>query len=162
MRSDQFSLLSELGDGGQIARVAHVGGLVPALKACMQRTLAAVTPSLSRAQLVDRMNEIASMNGVKITTGRTRLLTTNILDKWLAPHDTDDVPPIAALEVFMLAVNSFEPLNVLAEFNGCTLLAREEVPFYEYGKATFENKERTKRLRKLENDLADSRKRTGR
>lgn len=163
MQTSQLLLFPESGGGGQglgsSTRAEHVGGLGAALKACMQQTLASAAPFMSRAQLVDRMNEIAKRNGVKITTGRTRLLTTNILDKWLAPNDSDDMPPILAVEVFMLAVGSFAPLGLWAEFNGCKLLSSEEILFFEYGKAKYEGKERSRQLRRLENDLADTRKR---
>lgn len=156
--SYQLSLFSESGSGGQHIRVEHVGALVPAVKSAMQRALAAASPPLSRAQVVDRMNAIADRYGVKLTTGRARLLTIHILDKWLAPNDTDDVPPLAALEIFMLAVQSFEPLECFAEFNGCKLLTPDEGVFYEYGKAKFEAKERARKLKRLEEDLAEGRK----
>lgn len=162
MNNYQHSLFSftDQGEGSQKATAtAHmrIGGLASTLKACMQQTLTTAAPYLSRAQLVDRMNEIAKQNGVKITTGRTRLLTTNILDKWLAPNDTDDIPPLMAVEVFMLAVGSLAPLEFLAEFHGCKLLDPDEVLLFEYGKAKFESKERARKLRRLENDLAETR-----
>ncbi|WP_285906415.1 hypothetical protein [Pseudodesulfovibrio pelocollis] len=162
MSSYQLSLFSESGGGSQktcSSALMHVGGLTAALKACMQSALASAAPHLSRAQLVDRMNEIARQSGVKITSGRTRLLTANILDKWLAPNDTDDIPPLMAVEVFMLAIGNFAPLGLLAEFHGCKLLTPEEALLYEYGKAKFESKERTRQLRKLESELVDTHKR---
>jgi len=162
MQSYQLSLFSDFGGRGQgssSSMIGHVGGLTAALKACMQSTLASAAPHFSRAQLVDRMNQIAKQNGIKVTTGRTRLLTTNILDKWLAPNDADDIPPLMAVEVFMLAVGSLAPLEMLAEFHGCKLLTPDETLLFEYGKAKFESKERSRQLRKLENDIADTHKR---
>ncbi len=157
MKAEQLSLFSEFGGGSHNSSSAlHLGGLSSTLKASMQRALASAAPHLSRAQLVDRMNEIAKYHGVKITTGRTKLLTTNILDKWLAPNDTDDMPPILAVEVFMMAIGSFAPLEAFAEFNGCKVMGPDEVAFYEYGKAKFESKERAKELRMLENKLSTS------
>ncbi len=123
----------------------------------MQRTLAAAAPSLSRAQLVDRMNEIARLQGIKITSGRSKVLTEPILEKWLAPNDTDDVPPIAALAVFMAAVGSFEPLKVWAELCGCKLVSPDEIPVLLYGKEKLEAKERARRIKRLEEDIADRR-----
>lgn len=157
--SYQLSLFSESSGGGPFIRHAraHAGGLVPVLKASMQRALAAATPSLSRAQLVDRMNDIARQQGIKITAGRSRVLTESIVEKWLAPNDMDDVPPLAALEIFMLAVGSFEPLKVWAEFNGCMLVSPDEIPVLMYGKEKLEAKERARRLKRLEEEIADRR-----
>lgn len=154
----QLSLFSESDGSGYSTRAMHVGGLVPSLKACMQRALAAAVPSLSRDQLVDRMNAIAKQHGLKITVGRSRVLTLAVLEKWLAPNDQDDVPPILAFEVFMLALGNFDPLQVLAEFNGCKLITEEEIPFYEYGKEKFEAKENAKRIKRLEDNLIERRK----
>jgi hypothetical protein len=156
--SYQLSLFSESGGGGQILRAEHVGALVPAVKSAMQRALAAAVPPLSRAQVVDRMNAIAERHGVKLTTGRARLLTIHILDKWLAPNDRDDEPPLKALEVFMLAVQNLEPLECLAEFNGCKLLTPDEYDFYKYGKAKFEAKEHARHMRRMEENIAERRK----
>lgn len=151
----QFSLLSELGNGDQLGKIEHVGAFVPAIKSAMQRALAAASPPVSRIQLVERMNAIAGKYGVKLTTGRTRLLSIHILDKWLAPNDPDDMIPLVALEVFMLAIRNFEPLKCLAEFNGCKILTPEENLFYEYGKAKFAAKEQARKLKRLEEDLAE-------
>ena len=104
------------------------------------------------------MNDIARQTGSKITGGRARVLTLSVLEKWLNPNDQDDEPSIRAFEVFMLALDNFEPLRTLAEFNGCKLITENEIPFYEYGKAKFEAKERARQLKRLEDDLADRRK----
>lgn len=154
----QLSFLTELDGGGCSRRAMHMSGLVPSLKACMRSALAAAVPSLSREQLVDRMNSIAKRHGFKITVGRGRVLTLAVLEKWLAANDPDDVPPLEAIQVFMLALNTMEPLAVLAEMNGCKLITEEEIPFYDYGKAKFEAKERARQLKRLEEDITDKRK----
>lgn len=156
--SYQLSLLNELDGGGCSKRAMHMAGLMPSLKSCMQRSLAAAVPPLSREQLVDRMNAIARQSGVKITVGRGRVLTLAVLEKWLAPNDTEDMPPMAAFQVFMLALGNFEPLRMLAEFNGCKLITEDEIQYYEYGKAKFEAKERARQLKRLEDSLSDRRK----
>jgi hypothetical protein len=153
----QLSLLSELDGDGCSTRALHMAGLMPSLKSCMQRTLAAAVPSLSREQLVDRMNAIAKQYGVKITMGRGRVLTLAVLEKWLNANDFDDEPSIRAFQVFMLALGSVEPLRVLAEFNGCKLVSPEEIPFLLYGKEKLEAKERARRLKRLEEDIIDRR-----
>ena len=149
----QLSLFTELDGSGCSTRAMRMAGLMPSLKSCMQRSLAAAVPSLSRDQLVDRMNAIAKRYGVKITVGRGRILTLAVLEKWLNPNEFDDEPPIKAFQVFMLALGTLEPLRLLAEFNGCKLITKEEIPFYEYGKTKFEVKAQNKRLRRIEENL---------
>ncbi len=151
--SYQLSLFSEQDSSSYSASSLRIGGLVPSLKACMQRALAATVPALSRDQLVDRMNAIAKQNGVKLTVGRGQVLTLAVLEKWLAVNDPYDVPPIPAFVVFMLAVGSFEPLCMLAELNGCKVITEAQNVFYEYGKEKFEAKYNAKRLKALENQL---------
>ena len=154
--SYQLSLLtSELDGGGCSNRAMHMAGLMPSLKSCMQRSLAAAVPPLSREQLADKMNAIAKRHGLKITVGRGRVLTLAVLEKWLNPNDFDDVPPLAAVQVFMLALGTMEPLRLLAEFNGCKLISAEEAKLYEYGKAKFEARERSRKLKRLEDELSD-------
>ena len=104
------------------------------------------------------MNAIAKRYGYKITVGRGRVLTLPVLEKWLNANDFDDEPPIKAFQVFMLALDSLDPLRLLAEFNGCKLITEDEIPFYEYGKAKFEARERARQLKRLEEDIADKRK----
>jgi hypothetical protein len=154
--SYQLSLLtSELDGGGFSNRAMHMAGLMPSLKSCMQRSLAAAVPPLSREQLVDKMNAIAKRYGYKITVGRGRVLTLAVLEKWLNPNEIDDDPPIKAFQVFMLALGSLEPLRLLAEFNGCILITSDEARFYRYGKAKYEAKERAGELKQLEKDIAN-------
>ena len=157
--SYQLSLLSELDGSDQSQRALHMAGLMPSLKSCMRQALAAAVPPLSREQLVDRMNIIAKRYGFKITVGRGRVLTLAVLEKWLVANDPDDMPPLAAIQVFMLALGNVSLLGLLAEFNGCKLVTEEEIPFFEYGKARFEAKERARHLKRLEDNIADRQKR---
>ena len=108
-RAYQLSLFDEPGNATQ---VAHIAGLVPSLKAAMQRTLLAVNPPLAREQLVYRMNGLAKLAGAKITPDKSRVLSLAVIEKWLAPNDRDHVPSLEALEVFMLAVDSREPHSI--------------------------------------------------
>ena len=142
-----------MGDDSQTTRAIHVAGLVPFVKAAMQRALAAVTPPLSREQLVDRMNAIAKQAGAKITPDKTRLLTLATLEKWLAPNDTEHVPSLVALEVFMLAVDSRAPLDVLVSLHGYRLISPEQVKILEYGQAKLAAKRAGRAMRRLEEEI---------
>ncbi len=140
-------------DGDRISRVMHVAGLLPSVKAAMQRALNAVTPPLSREQLVDRMNEIARIAGAKITSDKSRALTLATLEKWLSPNDAEHFPSLPALEIFMIAVNSRAPLDVLAAVHGFRLIGPEEVKVLEYGKARLASKRAGDALRRLEREI---------
>ena len=149
----QLSLPTELDSGGNLHRASHIGGLLPCLKASMRNALAAAVPPLSREQLVDRMNSIARIQAVKITSGRSRVLTLDVLEKWLASNNHDDKPGIEAFVVFMLALNNFEPLNALVALSGCSILPPEEMAVWKYGKAKLKAKETAKQVKLLEDTL---------
>lgn len=142
-----------MGDDSQTTRAIHVAGLVPSVKAAMQRALAAVTPPLSREQLADRMNAIAKQAGAKITSDKSRLLTLATLEKWLCPHDTEHVPSLVALEVFMLAVNSRAPLDVLVSLHGYRIIGPEQIKVLEYGQAKLAAKSAGRAMRRLEEEI---------
>ena len=151
----QLSLFSELGGGRMSAPEGHAGGILPLIKHRMKSALAAAVPPLSREQLVDRMNAIAKREHLKITVSKGSL-TPAILDKWLAPNEPD-LPPLPGLEVFMLALGDLGPLEALAEFHGYRMLSPEELLFYEFGKAKFEARERSRRMKRLEESIMESR-----
>lgn len=149
--------LSLLGDDSQTTRVFRVGGLVSSAKAAMRRALAAVTPPLSREQLVDRMNALAKRAGVKITSDKSRTLSLATLEKWLSTNDHDHFPSIEALEIFMIAVDSAEPLSVLADMHGYRLISHEESKILDYGKATLAAKKAGKTAKRLEEEIGNVR-----
>lgn len=148
---------SELDGDGMSAPKGHAGGILPLIKQRMKSAIAAAVPPLSRAQLVDRMNEIAERENLKITVSKGPL-TPAILDKWLAPREPD-LPPLPAMSVFMQALGDFGLLEALAEFHGFRLLSPEEALFYEFGKAKFEKREQSRRIKRLEESIMENRKR---
>ncbi|MGJ3523819.1 hypothetical protein ACR4XJ_12430 [Nitratidesulfovibrio sp. D1] len=72
-------------------KAARLAGLNVTLKASVQRALASC--GLSRAQVVDRMNALASEAGVRLTTGNARQLSFATPGKWLNPADREHPPP---------------------------------------------------------------------
>ena len=87
--------------------------IVPKLKACMVQCLA--ESSLSREQIVDRMNRLLSEAGINIT------ITKSSLDKWVSLSSTAHLIPLRLLPVFCRAVGSIEPMSVLAAPLGAVL-----------------------------------------
>ena len=148
-------LLPNRGGDSRAPNLMHVAGLLPSVKAAMQRALNAVTPPLSREQLVDRMNELAKQSGTKITSDKSRVLTLAMLEKWLAPNETNYFPSLPALEIFMIAVGSREPLDVLAAIHGYRLISPDEIKILEYGKAILASKKAGAAMRRLEKEIND-------
>lgn len=132
---------------------ARLAGLNATLKASMQRAVASC--GLSRAQVVDRMNALASDSGVKLTTGNARLLSPATFDKWLNPADREHLPSVLALEVFCLAVGSVQPLAQLLGLLGCGVMTAEDKRLRDYGHVCWETKRRRKAVRQLEMELED-------
>jgi hypothetical protein len=145
--------LPEMGDGIQALKVMHVAGLLPSVKAAMQRALNAVTPPMSREQLVDRMNELAKQSGAKITADKSRTLSVATVEKWLSTSDLEHFPTLPALEIFMIAVGNRAPLDVLASLHGCRLISPEDVKVLEYGRARLASKRAGDKLRRLEKEI---------
>lgn len=146
-------LLPKLDEGVQPTRVMHVAGLLPSIKAAMRRALNAAIPALSREQLVDRMNDLAKLAGTKITSGKSRSLSLATLEKWLSVKDLEHFPTLPALEIFMIAVNSREPLDVLASIHGYRLISPEEAKILEYGKTKLALKRAGDKMRRLEKEI---------
>lgn len=134
-------------------KAARLAGLNATLKASMQRALASC--GLSRAQVVDRMNALASEAGVRLTTGNARQLSSATLDKWLNPADREHLPSVLALEVFCLAIGSVQPLSQLLGLLGCGVMTTEDKRLRDYGHVCWETKRRRKTVRQLEMELED-------
>ena len=58
-----------------------------------------------------------------------------------------------ALEVFMLAVDSRAPLDVLASLHGYRLISPEQAKILEYGQAKLSAKRAGRAMRRLEEEI---------
>ena len=66
------------------------------------------------------------------------------------------MPSLEALEIFMLSVESWEPLNVLVAVRGYRPINTEEAWILEYGKATLAAKKAGKAARRLEEEIGNA------
>lgn len=130
---------------------AQAPGLVPMVKTAMRD--AARDSNLSREQILDRMNGIAMVAGVRLTIGNASALSQATLDKWLNPADREHVPGILAVNVFCAAVANHAPLEAQLAAHGLEMLKAEDVFHRDYGRACLAEKEARKLKRKLESQL---------
>jgi hypothetical protein len=119
--------------------------------------IAAKNCALSREQIVDAMNEIISLEGLR-TRGRDGKLTKAILDKWLAP-EAEDVIPLKLLAAFCRITNSLSPLQTLAAPLGAKVIGQAEQLLLEFGRAQVNEREARRRKRRLSEEYEELKKR---
>jgi hypothetical protein len=122
----------------------------PLIKAAMNR--AAKRCGLSREHIVDKMNEIAGMGGYRLNRN-ARLLSLDVLEKWLNPAERDYVPSHNALQVFMAATGDTEPLQVAAGIQGFALVGGDDLKILKAAKIEREIQDLKRQKRRLEQEL---------
>lgn len=122
---------------------------VPRLKAAMREALKKCR--LSREQVVEEMNRLASLEGLT-TGGRSQKVTVPLLDKWVA-ESAEHVIPLKFLPIFCEAVGDYGALSVLAGCLGLALIGEEERKLLEWAKLEVERRKALKRARKLAEEL---------
>lgn len=132
-------------------RTGNLAGLVPALRAAMNRT--AGVDEEGRKLLVDRINSLASAAGIRLTAGNARSVSKDTLDKWLSPGDRDHTPSILAVCAFCLATKTAEPLRVLLRAIGLDVMDQEDQKLRDYGRACLNARAAAKKKRKLEEEI---------
>lgn len=131
---------------------APLAGAMPAIKAAM-RAVAGAPEGEGRKALPDKINAVASASGVKLTTGNTRSISKDTLDKWLSPSDESHPPSLLAVLAFCLATESPAPLRAMLRPLGLDIMTEEDRKLCEYARTLIEQKKMRKRLRKLEDEL---------
>lgn len=138
---------------------AHLAGLLPAVRGAMRRA-AGAEDGEGRKSLPDTINTIAISGGVRLTTGNSKAITKDILDKWLSPSDTSHPPSITAVVVFCLATGDMTPLKLILKAAGLHVVTEEDMKDVAYGRACrmeleakHMEREAKKMKRRLEEDL---------
>lgn len=78
-----------------------LSGAMPSIKAALRR-VAGDENSEGRKLLVDKINKIARISGVKLTGGNVRAISKDTPDKWLSPSDESHPPSVVAILAFAL------------------------------------------------------------
>lgn len=106
---------------------------------------------LSREQILDRMNELATINSIYlVSNGKLKMDT---FEKWLNPNDLSRQMPISALPVFCFAVGDASPIDVLAVPVGAKVVEPKEYNLLKWARAYFRARDARKIMRKLETGL---------
>lgn len=126
---------------------AALVGLIPAVRSAINS--AAGQDEEGRKMLVDRLNNLASQSGVRLTAGNARIISKDTLDKWLSPSDKEHTPSILAVAAICIATKDAGAIRVLARACGLDVITREERDLLEYGKATIDGESARKRRRQI-------------
>ena len=130
--------------------IAYIAGFTSLVKASMN-SAAAASP-YSRQQILERMNMLTARAGKRLTSGKAKSISIDTLEKWLNP-ESDAVPTLLALEVFMQAANTVEPLKSWLQLHNCALMTPQDEMLRDLGKTKLAQKRHAERARELENKL---------
>lgn len=129
----------------------NLAGVMPSVKAAMRRI--AGEGDECRKGLVDKLNEITAHAEVRLTTGNSKFISLDTLNKMLSPSDTSHPASVLFILVFCKATKDYTPLRLIAQAVGFDLMGEEDRKFRDYGKATLEEKAARKRKKQLEERL---------
>lgn len=129
---------------------AQAASLVAQTKKVMH--LCVEESKLSRKQLVERMNGMALMAGVRLTAGNSKSLRLATLDKWLNAKDREYIPGLLALNIFCGALDDARPLAVQLELHGIQIMSPDDVWERDYGRVIQRERAIKKERRKLEKE----------
>lgn len=122
---------------------------IPRVKEAMRQALKA--SSLSREQVVDRMNAIARAEGLS-TNGKARQVTADMLDKWVADSG-EHLIPWKLLPIFCFVVENITPLHALAAPIGVSVIDKEDALLLQWAKAEMNGRKLKKQQRQLQERL---------
>lgn len=110
------------------------------LKVSMQEAIRG--SGLSRGQMADEMNRLASVAGMEAH------ITETILDKWVARGSKCHVIPVRYLPIFCQAAGSISPLKALLP-PGSEIISGEDVSFLRWARAEAERRKISKKARQF-------------
>ena len=134
-----------------------LSGAMPSIKAALRR-VAGDENSEGRKLLVDKINKIARISGVKLTGGNVRAISKDTLDKWLSPSDESHPPSVVAILAFCLATQNITPLRVMLRVAGLDVMTEEDRLYAEIGRRSVEAKRKNaeaKKARRLIQELEE-------
>jgi hypothetical protein len=112
---------------------------------------AAKNSRLSREQILDRMNELATVHGIHlVSNGRLKMDT---FEKWLNPNDLGRQMPMNALPVFCSVVGETSAIDALAVPVGAKVIGPEDHKLLKWARAYFRAQNARKEMRSLEREL---------
>lgn len=112
---------------------------------------AAKNCGLSREQIVDRMNDLASRYGVNLVSNGALSLDT--LEKWINPNELNRQMPMKALPIFCAVVGDSSALDVMARPVGYQVIGHEDQQFLKWARAYHRERDARSERRRLEGEL---------
>jgi hypothetical protein len=106
-----------------------------------QIRLALGKTTLSRDEVVDRMNALASRDGLKDTVSKATL------DGWCKDSDTSRIPSLARLVLFCHVLGTADPIRAVARPLGTEVVGPEERKILAWGKAELARRRAAKKAR---------------
>lgn len=137
-------------ESSAVTAAAASNGISGLLRAAMHR--AAAASPYSRVQIVDRMNRLALASGKRMTSGKAKGISLDTLEKWLNP-ESDAVPPLQAMDIFMRAIGNTAPLEAWAASFGCGLISPQQAKKLHWANEELERKVKGKAHKRLEEEL---------
>ena len=107
----------------------------------------------SREQIVDRLNEIAGSEGLRL--GRSDRITLAALDCWLAESKDGHLISVALLPAFCRSVESLLPLKVLAACLGADVITEGEGKVLALARVELEQKRLVRQKRRLQQEIGE-------
>lgn len=106
-----------------------------------QIRLALANSTLSRDQVVDRMNEIAVREGMRHTTSKASL------DNWVKDSDPERLPALPWVTILCEVLETVAPIAALAGPLGGRVIGPEEAGLLTWAQAELEKRRATKKAR---------------
>ena len=103
-----------------------------------------------RKGLVDKLNQVAAREEVRLTGGNAKFISLDTLNKILSPSDTSHPPSVHFILAFWQATKDPTPLRIIVKAAGFDLMGEDDRFDRDYGRAVREEKAAKKRRIQLE------------
>jgi len=120
-----------------------------ALKIAMSEALK--NCQISRAQVVDAMNQMAVAAGIR-HEGKSAGITEDILNKWVARGSSNHMIPVKYIPIFCHVTCSMQPLEALLP-PGAHIIDGEDVIRLEWARVEIKRRELAQRSRRLAQEV---------
>jgi len=107
---------------------------------------------LSRDQIVDGMNDLASRYGVNLVS-KKGVLKLDTLEKWINQNDLSRQMPMKALPIFCAVVSDTSAIDVLARPVGSRVIGHGDQQLLKWAKAYFKARDARRTMRRIESEL---------
>jgi len=106
---------------------------------------------LSRDQIVDGMNDLASRYGVNLVSNGA--LTLDTFEKWINPNELNRQMPMKALPIFCAVVRDTSAMDVMARPVGSQVIGHEDQQLLKWARAYHRERKARSERRRLEKEL---------